>query len=99
MTDINARFRRTEETKPITERAAYKRGWTVAKYVFLTACGFLLYRVGSALAFTERGYEATGGEVFFLFLPLFYLVFSVMVRDARRDIKNFKEKTENETSL
>lgn len=83
-------FRGTEETKQTTERAARRRGWTVAKYVFLTACGFVLYRAGAACALAERGYIAVGGEVFFLFLPLFYLAFSTLIRDAIRDAKAYR---------
>lgn len=83
-------FRGTEETKQTTERAARKRGWTVAKYMFLTACGFVLYRAGAACALAERGYIAVGGEAFFLFLPLFYLAFSALIRDTIRDAKAFR---------
>ena len=93
-------FRGTEETKQTTERAARRRGWTVAKYVFLTACGFVLYRVGAACALAERGYVAVGGEVLFIFLPLFYYLFSTLIRDAIRDAKAYraagKEGCENE---
>ena len=89
MTDISAEIRRTEETKQ-TERAAHKHGWRVAKYVFLTACGFILYRVGSAYAILERGYEATGGEVLLLLFPLLYYCIETMIRDTIRDAKAYR---------
>lgn len=53
----------------------------VAKYVALTLAGFLLFRAGQAHALAERGYEALGGEVFALFLPVFYWMVARVVRD------------------
>lgn len=97
---MNTALRGTEETKQTTERAAHRRGWTVAKYMILTACGFALYRAGATCALAERGYIAVGGEVFFLFFPIFYYLFSTMIRDLITDIKtNFKEESENEETL
>lgn len=54
----------------------------VAKYAALTLAGFLLFRAGQARALAERGYEALGGEVFALFLPIFYWMISRIIRDA-----------------
>jgi len=54
---------------------------TVIKYAVLTAAGILLFRVGQAQALIERGYEALGGEVFALFLPVFYYMVTRVVRD------------------
>ena len=54
---------------------------TVAKYAALTFAGFILFRFGQAHAMVERGYEALGGEVFALFLPVFYWMVSSIIRD------------------
>ena len=59
----------------------------VAKYTVLTVAGFLLFRAGQAHALAERGYEALGGEVFALFLP----VFCWMVPRIIRDILDLRE--------
>lgn len=59
----------------------------VAKYAVLTLLGILLFRAGQARALAERGYEALGGEVFALFLPVLYW----MVTRVARDILNIKE--------
>lgn len=93
---IKTAFRGTEETKQTTERAARRRGWTVVKYVFLTACGLILYRAGAACALAERGYIAVGGEVFFLLLPLFYSLFSILIRDTIREVKDFCSEEDEE---
>lgn len=76
-------------------------GWTIAKYAAPTVAGILLFRAGAAYALKQRGYIAVGGEVFALFLPLFYFVISATVRDFIKDVKNgfepnFKEENENE---
>ena len=54
----------------------------VAKYAALTLVGFLLFRAGQARALAERGYEALGGEVFALFLPVLYWMMSRVLRDT-----------------
>lgn len=54
----------------------------VAKYAALTLIGFQLFRAGQAHALAERGYKALGGEVFALFLPLFYWLAARVARDA-----------------
>lgn len=58
-----------------------------AKYAALTLVGVLLFRAGQARALAERGYEALGGEVFALLLPVLYW----MVVRVARDILNIKE--------
>ncbi len=45
---------------------------TALKYAVLTIAGIILFRVGAAVAYAERGYKAVGGEASFLFLPFFY---------------------------
>ena len=42
----------------------------------------MLFRAGQAQAFIERGYEALGGEVFALFLPVLYWMVSRVIRDT-----------------
>ena len=54
----------------------------VAKYAALTLVGFLLFRAGQAHALAERGYEALGGEVFALFLPVLYWMVTRVIRDT-----------------
>lgn len=54
----------------------------VAKYAALTLVGVLLFRAGQTRALAERGYEALGGEVFALFLPVFYWMVSRVIKDA-----------------
>ena len=54
----------------------------VAKYTALTVAGILLFRAGQTRALAERGYEALGGEVFALFLPVFYWTVSRIIRDT-----------------
>ena len=45
---------------------------TLIKYAVLTLIGILLFQIGAAQALAFRGYHAIGGEVFFLFIPVFY---------------------------
>lgn len=58
------------------------RPTVVVKYTVLTLAGFLLFRAGQAHALAERGYEALGGEVFALFLPVFYWMVGRVARDV-----------------
>lgn len=44
----------------------------------------------------RRRYKAIGGEVFALFLPVFFYVASVTVRDWFRDIKQEFQKEDND---
>ena len=60
-------------------------GWAVAWYVFLTATGVLLYKLGAAYALRERGYFAVGGEALTLLLHVFYYCAEAMVRDIIKD--------------
>jgi len=61
--------------------------WAIAKYAALTLLGVLLFRAGSVKAFADRGYQAIGGEVFALFIPVFYWMFSRVIRDFMDDMK------------
>ena len=80
------------------QRKAHRAFWlNVAKYVALTVAGILLFRAGAAYALTERGYKAIGGEVFALFLPVFYYTISATVRDYITEIKSiFREEKDHE---
>ena len=60
----------------------------IAKYAALTLFGILLFRAGAAKALADRGYPAIGGEVFALFIPVFYWVFSKVIRDFIEDVKH-----------
>lgn len=96
MTQIKTTPRKAgEAARP--RRRVRVRGWTVAKYAFLAVCGVILYRAGAAYALAERGYFAVGGEVFALFLPLFYYIVSTTIRDYIADAKAaFKEENDHE---
>lgn len=39
------------------------------KNLTLTLIGIAMFKIGSDIAFVERGYEALGGEIVFLILP------------------------------
>lgn len=67
------------------KRIAGLNGWAVARYVFLTAAGILLYKAGAAYAMRERGYSAIGGEVLALLLPLLYYVMATTIKGFVRD--------------
>ena len=79
-----------ERRKPVN-LFCIKRKWrfrehiplaAVAKYAALTVAGVLLFRAGQARALAERGYEALGGEVFALLLPVFYWMVTRVIRDT-----------------
>lgn len=71
--------------------------WAIVKYATLTIAGIMLFREGAARALAYRGYFAVGGEVFALFLPVFYYCLSRTVRDLITDIKNgFKPEYEED---
>ena len=53
--------------------------------------GFILFRIGSEVAYAERGYKAIGGEGFALLLPLFYLIISRTVQDFVLDLRELKK--------
>mgnify|MGYP001026910879 CR=1 FL=1 len=63
-------------------------GRTVARHVFLTAAGVLLYKLGAICALRERGYFAVGGEALALLLPVFYYCAAAIIRDIARDAKD-----------
>ena len=58
---------------------------TAIKYAILTVMGIIGYQMAAAHAYEVRGYKAVGGEVFTLFLPVFYDLISSTVKDFIRD--------------
>ena len=70
------------------------RPTTIVKYAVLTLIGILLFKAGHAQALLERGYEALGGEVCALFLPVFHWMVSHIARGTI-DIITFKKKERN----
>lgn len=54
----------------------------VAKWTAITVCGILLFKWGQAAAYAQRGYKAIGGEVFLLFLPLFWRLIETAIKDG-----------------
>lgn len=79
-----------ERRQPVTP-FRMKRKWrlrehirptVLVKYTVLTLAGVLLFRAGQARALAERGYEALGGEVFALFLPVLYWMVTRVIRDT-----------------
>lgn len=61
---------------------------TAAKYIFLTAAGIVLFKIGSAYAYAERGYSAVGGEYFLLMLPLFYAMIANTAKSIWHEVKD-----------
>jgi hypothetical protein len=47
-------------------KISMKRLKAIEKYIILTACGFLLFKFGQAIAFKQRGYVAYGSEYLLL---------------------------------
>lgn len=71
-----------------------RRKKTAVKHITLTLLGVALYKCCAAVALSERGYFAIGGEVFMLFLPLFCWVISSSVRDAIKSKREGGESSE-----
>jgi len=69
--------------------------WTIAKYILLTLCGVVSFQAAHASATATRGYEAYGGEIFFLMLPLFYWLISSTVKDFMHEIKSVSQSNKN----
>lgn len=68
-------------------KISMKRLKAIEKYTILTACGFILFKIGQAAAFKQRGYSAYGGEYLLLGLPIFYYLISSTVRNHANEIK------------
>lgn len=84
-------------SKKHTRRRVRLNGWTVAKYAADRGRGPAVSSGCLAYALTERGYKAIGGEVFALFLPVFYYTISATVRDYIKEIKSiFREEKDHE---
>lgn len=69
-------------------RKLARRVGTFLFYVMLAGIGIALFQWGHAYATRERGYIAYGGEIFFLFLPLFWWLFWQTVKDIIRDVSD-----------
>lgn len=54
------------------------------KYIALTVAGFVLFKIGAAIAYESRGYHAIGGEVLLLLLPFIWYGVEDMVRGMAR---------------
>jgi hypothetical protein len=67
-------------------------------YVIRQAIGILLFLTAHAYATAERGYEALGGELFLLGLPIFIWLFGHCVNDLRTELRAFN-KTRKEMKL
>lgn len=68
----------------------YKSGelkeWLL-KWGTSSICGILLFKWGQAIAYTNCGYRAIGGEVFLLFIPIYLKLIEVCTRDLLEDMK------------
>ena len=89
-TRYNAK-RRVKTCTKIRTRAI-KVALIVAKYAFLLAVGVVLFKQANAYAYAQRGYEAIGGEGFFLLLPLLWYLITTTIRDTVRDMRKEAEK-------
>lgn len=58
----------------------------VIKYGLLTIAGVALYLLAREYALAERSYEAVGGEVFLLGLPLIWYAVESTIRDTAAQI-------------
>ena len=98
MTEVKTARRGAGQAPPrrrTSRRATVSRA-TIALYATLTVAGILLFRAGAAVAYMERGYSAVGGEVFALFLPVFYYIISQVIGEFAADMKNVKEENDHE---
>lgn len=98
MTEVKTARRGAGQAPPRrrTSRRAKVSRATIALYAALTAAGILLFRADAAVAYMERGYNAVGGEVFALFLPVFYYIISQFVGEFAADMKKIKEENDHE---
>ena len=55
----------------------------IIKIAAIIAATWIIFRIGQALAFRERGYVAYGGEYLLLLLPLFWKIGKTAVNDFR----------------
>ena len=55
----------------------------IIKVAAIIATTLILFKIGQALAFRERGYIADGGEYFLLLLPLFWKIGKTVVNNFR----------------
>lgn len=88
------RYNAKRRVKPCTKvrTRAIEVALIAAKYAFLLAVGIVLFKQANAYAYAQRGYEAIGGEGFFLLLPLLWYLITTTIRDTVRDIRKEAEK-------
>ena len=55
----------------------------IIKIAAVIVATWIMFRIGQALAFRERGYIAYGGEYLLLLLPLFWKIGKIAVNDLR----------------
>ena len=55
----------------------------IIKIAAVIVATWIMFRIGQALAFRERGYIAYGGEYLLLLLPLFWKIGKTVVNDFR----------------
>lgn len=73
--------------------------WAIVKYAALTIAGIMLFREGAARALAYRGYFAVGGEVFALFLPVFYYCLSRRSGTLSRILRTASSRNMRRTKL
>lgn len=69
---------------------------TVIKYLFISLVGAVGFVAANSAATVSRGYDAIGGEVFFIILPVLWWIAERAARDIKRDIKIFLEEMKND---
>jgi len=53
------------------------------KFLLYIIAAILLFKLGQAMAFRERGYHAVGGEMFILFLPVLVPLIKQTIKDLK----------------
>ena len=56
----------------------------IIKVAAIIATTLILFKIGQALAFRERGYIADGGEYLLLLLPLFWKIGKTVIAEMRQ---------------
>lgn len=55
----------------------------IVKFSILTVCGVALFFLAHEYANYTRGYDAIGGEAFFILFPVFWQIVKSMARDIK----------------
>lgn len=91
--EIISQKREKQEDKPIVK---LRRHWQALKWAGIGAGAVLLYRWGAAWALEERGYQAVGGEILLLLIPLLYYIVERLAQDFAQDVRTFWTEDEEE---